>query len=75
MSEPLESTGVETWKLRVATLDLRPGEILVVQFEEARSHEVLDQIGKIFRDLLPSDVKVVVIGPGVELSKIAPGLA
>lgn len=57
---------------RIAKLHLEPGDTLVAKIDREMTPETSERIHDYIRRCVSSQVKVLVIGPGVELLQIKP---
>jgi len=53
---------------RIAKLDLKPGDVLIVQSTTALTDAVLRSLGAMFQAVLPNDAKIMILEPGMSLA-------
>jgi hypothetical protein len=53
---------------RIAKLDLKPGDVLIVQSTTALTDAVLRSLGAMFQAVLPNDAKIMILEPGMTLA-------
>ena len=53
---------------RIAKLDLKAGDVLVVSTEVRLTDAVLRSLGAMFQAVLPNDVKIMILEPGMTLA-------
>lgn len=64
MSETIELESIRR-------LDIKPGETLVVRFDQHITDQFAKDAKERIRPNLPDDVKLLVLGPGIELEVVA----
>jgi hypothetical protein len=57
----------------IAKLDIQPGETLVVRMHRVLSEQERHEVHERVRPCLPDGVRVLVLGSGIELTKLAAG--
>lgn len=55
------------WQYIVGVLDVQPGETLVVRFKHDPTPEQMNMAWKAAQDSVPAGVKVLVLGPEIDL--------
>lgn len=61
---------IDDAQLQIGKLSLKPGDVLVAKFTPSPSQEVARRAAEYIRPLLPEGVKLMVVGPEVDLSVI-----
>ncbi|KGT79305.1 hypothetical protein MA20_12885 [Bradyrhizobium japonicum] len=59
---------MEVEKLAIAKLELKAGDVLVVQLNRRQPTEVMNRVRDSIYPHLPTDVKIMVIAPSINLA-------
>ena len=71
--EAVKALEAESISARVARLEVKPGETLVVKILDRISAEEVERLQVRLKESLPDGVKCIILGDGAELAVVAKG--